>query len=171
MGLTILSTTDCKQLVITVTDAPSGGNNEIAISLNGTQYRSFFFPGGQPSYQRVVALTTLGVPPDQDGVFTVEHKVDGQTTQIGGVLLGCRALCCLAKKLDSDLDCGCTCTQCSNDFVDAQRIFMLLETAEAELATASGAGTLQSVQAVIRNASDKYNKAVELCGNSCGCNC
>ena len=57
------------------------------------------------------------------------------------------------------------------DLVSAQKIYLLLKTAEAELATSSGAGSLVSVKAVIANAEKKYNKAVEMCGGHCGCNC
>ena len=67
------------------------------------------------------------------------------------------------------LDCNCECMKCSDDLVSAQKIFLLLKTAEAELATAVGTET--DINSVIANAEKKYNKAAEMCSGHCGCNC
>jgi len=59
--------------------------------------------------------------------------------------------------------------KCSDDLVSAQKIFLLLKAAEAELATITG--SLTDRAAIIANVEKKYNKAAEMCSGHCGCNC
>jgi len=171
MALNISTTSDCKKIVVTVTNSDVGAANQIKISDNGNEY-TYSFPGGS-SNTRVVSISSLGISSANggSGIFTVEHLANSEVSQIGAVMLSCDVLCCLAKKMEDLLDCNCECSKCSEDLVSAQKIYLLLKTAEAELATSSGAGSLVSVKAVIANAEKKYNKAVEMCGGHCGCNC
>ena len=81
-------------------------------------------------------------------------------------------LCCIASKLNELLDCDCDCNKCSPHVVEAQKIFLLLKTAEADLANAGDNGnTLEQIQAVIDNAEEKYKTAQDMCAGHCGCNC
>ena len=73
--------------------------------------------------------------------------------------------------MDELLDCNCDCTKCASQLADAQKIFLLIKAAESELAAYAKGGVLLNTEAVIANAEKKYNKAVEMCGGHCGCNC
>ena len=86
-------------------------------------------------------------------------------------IFSCDVLCCLAHKINELLDCDCDCNKCSEHFVETQKIFLILKTAEAELATADTAGDNDSATAIIDNAKEKYATAQDMCAGHCGCNC
>ncbi len=169
MALNVSLTADCKKAVITVTGAAANPQHSIKISLGDFNYE-YNFPGGNTN-TRVVNLATqlANSATGYGGVMTVVHLEAGTVVSTSAVLVSCDILCCLAKKMEDLLDCNCECMKCSDDLVSAQKIFLLLKTAEAELATASG--TLLERNAIIANAEKKYNKAAEMCSGHCGCNC
>jgi hypothetical protein len=169
MALNVSLTADCKKAVVTVTGAAGDSQNSVQISLGDYSY-DYNFPGGATN-TRVVNLATqlANSATGYGGVMTVTHLEGGVEVATSAVLVSCDILCCLAKKMEDLLDCNCECMKCSDDLVSAQKIFLLLKTAEAELATASG--TLLERNAVIANAEKKYNKAAEMCSGHCGCNC
>ena len=169
MALNVSLTADCKKAVVTVTGAAVDSQNSVQISLGDYSY-DYNFPGGATN-TRVVNLATqlANSATGYGGVMTVTHLEGGVEVATSAVLVSCDILCCLAKKMEDLLDCNCECMKCSDDLVSAQKIFLLLKTAEAELATVSG--TLLERNAVIANAEKKYNKAAEMCSGHCGCNC
>lgn len=169
MGLRISTTADCKKIVITVIGAVVGEQNSVTVT-NGDYSYSYNFSGGS-SNTRVVTPSQLNIPGGEgNGVFTVAHIANGDIVQIGAVLLACNVLCCLAAKMEGLIGCECEDSKCSEALNRAMKIFLLYKTASAELATSGGAGSIQSVNAIISNAEKKYNKAVEMCGGHCGCN-
>ena len=166
MAINLSLTADCKKASVTITDAVNQSNHSVEMSLAGSTYE-YTFPGGATNTRIVNLHTQLGTT--LGGILVVKHIVDGQVVSTEAILSGCDILCCLAKKMEDLLDCNCECMKCSDDLVSAQKIFLLLKTAEAELATAVGTNT--DINAVIANAEKKYNKAAEMCSGHCGCNC
>jgi hypothetical protein len=141
--------------------------NELSI-VNGSHEWSENFPGGQAVWTKVVQTANIGA---ENGIFHIIHKADNAVVSHSAVLGVCDILCCLAKKIDDLLDCNCDCTKCASQLAEAQKIFLLIKAAEAELAAYSRGGILLDTEAAIANAEKKYNKAVEMCGGHCGCNC
>jgi len=164
MALNVSYTADCNKIIISVTNAPSG-QNTIQIT-NGTNSATYDFT--EESSTRVVTAAEIG---GSNGIYVVNHVVDGSIFARAAVLLSCDILCCLASKMNELLKCDCDCTKCADQLAEAQKIFLLLKTAESELALADEAGTIQQIQAVIDSAQEKYLTAQDMCAGHCGCNC
>ena len=164
MALNVSYTADCNKIIISVTNAPSG-QNTIQIT-NGTNSATYDFT--EESSTRVVTAAEIG---GSNGIYVVNLVVDGSIFARAAVLLSCDILCCLASKMNELLKCDCDCTKCADQLAEAQKIFLLLKTAESELALADEAGTIQQIQAVIDSAQEKYLTAQDMCAGHCGCNC
>jgi len=164
MALNVSYTADCNKIIISVTNALSG-QNTIQIT-NGTNSATYDFT--EESSTRVVTAAEIG---GGNGIYVVNHVVDGSIFARAAVLLSCDILCCLASKMNELLKCDCDCTKCADQLAEAQKIFLLLKTAESELALADEAGTIQQIQAVIDSAQEKYLTAQDMCAGHCGCNC
>ena len=167
LNLRVSITNDCKRIIVRVKNPDAGPVNTIVVSSGGNEH-SINFPGGQAVFNTVIQTSVLGT---NNGVFHVKHLYDDRVMNHTIVLGTCDVLCCLAKKMDELLDCNCDCTKCASQLADAQKIFLLIKAAESELAAYAGGGVLLNTEAVIANAEKKYNKAVEMCGGHCGCNC
>jgi hypothetical protein len=167
LNLRVSITNDCKRIIVRVKNPDSGPVNTIVVSSGGNEH-SINFPGGQAVFNTVIQTSVLGT---NNGVFHVKHLYDDQVMNHTVVIGTCDILCCLAKKMDELLDCNCDCTKCASQLADAQKIFLLIKAAESELAAYAGGNVLLNTEAVIANAEKKYNKAVEMCGGHCGCNC
>tara|TARA_R100000700_G_scaffold41035_1_gene59188 strand:+ start:2430 stop:2930 length:501 start_codon:yes stop_codon:yes gene_type:complete len=166
MAINTTQTADCNKVIIRVTSPDPQATHEILVTgPNGTY--NYTFPGG-PDNTRIVLASQVG---GGNGVFIIDHIVDGQVFARKGILFACDVLCCIAHKINELLDCDCDCNKCSPHFVEAQKIFLLLKTAENELATSSEEGTIDQIQAVIDNAKRKYLTAQDMCAGHCGCNC
>jgi len=68
------------------------------------------------------------------------------------------------------LACACDCPRCASTLAKAQKIFLLLRSAQSavELAQTVEGSVNMGYYIDILN---KYKKAVELCGSLCGCDC
>ena len=164
MALNVSYTADCNKIIISVTNAPSV-QNTIQIT-NGTNSATYDFT--EESSTRVVTAVEIG---GGNGIYVVNHFVDGSIFARSAVILSCDILCCLASKMNELLKCDCDCTKCADQLAEAQKIFLLLKTAESELALSDEAGTIQQIQAVIDSAQEKYLTAQDMCAGHCGCNC
>ena len=165
MPIHVTNTSDCNKLVIRITNPQADKDHEVKVT-NGDNSITYTFPGGVDN-TRLVLADDLG---GGNGIYTIEHYVDGNLFGISAVLLSCDVLCCLASKMHELLDCDCECNKCSHHFVEAQKIFFLLKTAEAQLANIGSVG-MSEAQAVIDNANRKYLTAQDMCAGHCGCNC
>ena len=68
------------------------------------------------------------------------------------------------------IDCACDCPKCASSLAKAQKIMLLLKSAEYSLGQSNIVpNTLQT--GYITDAHNKYTKAREICDNSCGCDC
>ncbi len=95
-----------------------------------------------------------------NGIFKVEIDDGTDTVQFYSVGT-CSIDCCLANLIQANLDCTCTDGDCCEDIKKAEKILILTR-----------AAILDGANGDIVGATEKYNKAVELCGSTpCDCNC
>jgi len=111
-----------------------------------------------------VPVVNLTVP---YGAFKVCIVEGGTEYACKPILIHCDIDCCLAKLTNELLDCACDCPRCATALAKAQKIFLLLQSAESavEIASASQASGYYT------DIYEKYSKAKEICDNSCGCDC
>lgn len=166
MAINVSNTADCNKVIITVTNPAAQSSHKIQVT-NGTNSIEYTFVGGVAN-TKIVSSADLG---GDNGIYVINHIVDGAIFSRAAVILACDILCCLADKMNELLKCDCDCTKCAEQLAEAQKIFLLLKTAESELALADAAGTIQQIQAVIDSAQEKYLTAQDMCAGHCGCNC
>ena len=86
MALNVSYTADCNKIIISVTNAPSG-QNTIQIT-NGTNSATYDFT--EESSTRVVTAAEIG---GGNGIYVVNHVVDGSIFARAAVILSCDILC------------------------------------------------------------------------------
>ena len=128
------------------------------------------------SYTAVMTYTNNGkgkilIPIDNlsasNGAFEI-CLVEGGIEQVcKPVLIHCNIDCCLTKLTNELLDCACDCPRCATSLAKAQKIYLLLKSAES----AESLGQSTANTGYLRDILSKYNKAKEICDNSCGCDC
>jgi len=167
MNITTSITGDCRFMNIGVTGA-SVGPIEIIVSNGSAEYSISGTAPQNGTYTTAILLSsTVGT---QSGIFTIEVSDVYAGVSVYSAELGkCELDCCIAKKVDSLLSCDCECTQCSHTMITAERVHLLIVAIETDLAQIGGDQAANS--AIITNAKEKYNKALELCSDCCGCNC
>ena len=69
--------------------------------------------------------------------------------------------CCIAKLVESAINCTCECDKCKEELDRAEKIFLLLQSAVYAA----------EIEENIQDAKDKYAKANELCTEVCACGC
>jgi len=168
MNLTASITGDCRFMSISVTGATSQEEVSITVSDGSNSYLISADANLSGNYTTAIYLsTTVG---SQAGVFEIT-AIDSASGTIAyaGALGKCDLDCCIAKKVDSLLGCDCSCTKCNDTLIVAERVHLLIAAIETELAQIGGDEAANT--AIITNSRGKYNKALELCSDSCGCNC
>ena len=163
MNITTSITGDCRFISIGVSGATAQG--ALIISVN-----NIVIPGttatANGTYSTARLLSSL--VGTQAGIFQVKIT-DGSTSVYSGELGKCELDCCIAKKVDSLLGCDCECTRCSGTLETANRVMLLIQAIETDLSQIGG--DVANNTAIYTNANAKYNKALELCSDSCGCSC
>lgn len=163
MGLSVKITNDCKNIIIGVSGA-NASSGEITVTNGSHVYTKTVVATENISI--LISTADVGV---KNGVFTVDFSEDSVSRFQSAVIGNCDILCCLAKKVDKLIACNADCAKCASELAEAQQIFLLMKSAETELSSMTG-GVSNSL-AIIENAAKKYNKAAEICGGHCGCNC
>ena len=159
--LTCIITNDCKNIIVSAPTLTTAGASATIKITNGN------FSSNELTLNALVSTLTIATSDigTDKGVFHVKYSEDGVLLKEAGVVANCDILCCLSKKVDKLLDCSADCSKCASELAEAQQIFLLIKSAETELAGSSVNA------AKIANATNKYNKAAEICGGHCGCNC
>ena len=106
--------------------------------------------------------------PAANGVYRACLEEAGIAVSCKPVLIHCDIDCCLTKLTNELLDCACDCPKCASSLARAQKVFLLLESANSTVELASTSG---SSSGYYEDIVDKYNKAKQICDNSCGCDC
>lgn len=123
------------------------------------------YSGG--SGQINVLVSNLPAP---NGVFEVTLMESGLEVARQPLILHCDIDCCLSKLTNELIDCACDCPKCSSALAKAQKVFLLLASAQSTVQlTSTPVGSTNS--GYYKDILDKYNKAKSICDNSCGCNC
>ena len=107
---------------------------------------------------------------DPRGIVRIAYEINGNLLDENAVLLACDIDCCLTKLTNELIDCACDCPKCASSLAKAQKIMLLLKSAEYALIQADNA-ELGNQEGFIKDADTKYKKAFELCDASCGCDC
>ena len=165
MNITTSITGDCRFISIGVSGATAQG--ALTISVN-----NIIIPGTTATALGTYSTARLLTPlvGTQAGIFQVQitDNIAG-TSVYSGELGKCELDCCIAKKVDSLLGCDCECTKCSGTLETANRVMLLIQAIETDLSQIGG--DVANNTAIYTNATAKYNKALELCSDNCGCNC
>jgi len=159
-------TGDCGFISIVASGA--AGTATIAIRNGNLSYNTtLVLPTGNGTANLV--LNTQSTVGAIDGVFDVKVTDSAGVIHSTAVLGKCALMCCIAKKLDSLLGCDCGCVKCNSDLLQAERVNLLILSIETSLAQVGQ--SQPSDVALITNAERKYQKALELCSDNCGCSC
>ena len=141
------------QADITLTDMDGGGSYTTVMDYNSSGIGSINVP--------VENLTA------SYGVFIVCLSENGIEYSCNPILLHCDIDCCLVKLTNELLDCSCDCPRCATALAKAQKIFLLLKSAESAVEIAGESQSTGYFEDILA----KYKKAKEICDNSCGCDC
>ena len=109
-----------------------------------------------------VPIANLSAPYGVFKVCIVESTVQYACKPI---IIHCDIDCCLVKLTNELLDCACDCPRCATALAKAQKIFLLLKSAESAVEIASSS----QASGYYIDIYEKYSKAKEICDNSCGC--
>ena len=170
-------TPDCNYINVVAADYTNGAsltNNYIEVltysqtNIQVTTQPITFASAGATS---AILIPTANLIPG-DGVLEVRLFQGTQTTPRDetAVLVACNIDCCLANLTQELIDCECDCPKCSTSLAKAQKIFLLLRSAQTALQQISE-DTAVNYAAHLQDANQKYLKAKELCGARCGCDC
>lgn len=128
---------------------------------------SVVLPSGGAAFNTLLYLSsTVGT---KDGIFEISGTDSNGDVAFAGAFGKCALNCCVAKKVDSLLGCDCGCNKCNNTLIQAERVNLLTVGIESDLMQIQN--NLEVNAIIYETAKKKYNKALELCSDSCGCNC
>lgn len=125
---------------------------EITYGSNTTTVENLSASNGSIVY--VANIETSGV--------VIAKVLGGDTVMEQAVAVStCQIDCCIAKLVESAINCTCKCDKCKEELDRAEKIFLLLQSA---VYAAEVAENIEDAQA-------KYAKANELCTEVCACGC
>tara|TARA_R110002012_G_C11406852_1_gene586494 strand:+ start:30 stop:554 length:525 start_codon:yes stop_codon:yes gene_type:complete len=107
--------------------------------------------------------------PGAGGVYELDIREGGTTAKKQLAIVKCDIDCCLVKLTNELIDCACDCARCSTSLAKAQKIYLLLRSAETAAENYNVAEITNAGYAL--DAMNKYKKAKEICDASCGCDC
>ena len=177
MALSLNASDSCKYLSVIInypaTLSTVLGLNILNIdgtSIAGTVNPTFTIePGSGPiSYPIPVSDLTIS-----NGIVTVVLTTQTGNPLAGGTkstLLHCDIDCCLTKLTNELIDCACDCAKCASSLAKAQKVFLLIKSADYAIIQAND-GTTSARPGFLQDANSKYLKAKEICDESCGCDC
>lgn len=172
MAFNITVTNDCKLLSIRAKSYIGGSSGEIQLTNYDTG--AVMFPNATITFNGPNSIgivnVSVGDLSTPNGLYKVCLIENGVEQVCRPVLIHCDLDCCLTKLTNELLACACDCPRCSTTLAKAQKIFLLLHSANATVATASTTqGALNEGYYI--DILEKYKKAVELCDSNCGCDC
>lgn len=175
MALTVAASNTCEQINI-IADYYSASTSAnltfSALNASGQSILNITSPSftvtassGPITYPLLVSDLSI-----TNGIVTIVSYINGAEMDRKSVLLNCDIDCCLTKLTNELIDCACDCAKCSSVLAKAQKIMLLLKSAEYSLKQSNN--VLTTLKAgYIADANNKYTKAREVCDNSCGCDC
>jgi len=97
-----------------------------------------------------------------NGVINIKvtDNTDPSISALASAVASCELYCCVAKLVEEGINCTCNCSKCDEDIRTAEKVHLLIKSAEAS-----------ANQGHDTDALDKYNKAKNYCTSTCGCGC
>lgn len=149
---------DCKKLTVIASGVPSTVNFTYYNHITEMTQTSGVITAVAGNASWVVNHETIGEL--FNGVISITDTVDS-LNPTNYVVGGCEIYCCIAALVQSAIDCHCQCDRCDEDLRKAEKIELLLKSAQhAAYSTAN-----------ITDAINKYNKAKDFCTETCACGC
>lgn len=148
---------NCKQIAVTIPmigQPPGQYTLELSYGATTTTV-PIILNQGQSQIFYIADIETSGVV-----VATVKNAQGLVLVQEASVAT-CQIDCCIAKLVESAINCTCKCDKCKEELDRAEKIFLLLQSAVYAAEVAEN----------IQDAKDKYAKASELCTEVCACGC
>jgi len=175
MPLTATVSRDCKFIDIQVNYSLAGATYPLAGELKFTDVQgNSLITNMSVVIQSQFSPSSVVIPVDTlsttTGVVNIEFCYLSDVIYTYPVLIHCDIDCCLSKLTNELIDCACDCAKCSSALAKAQKIFLLIKSAEYALAQAQAAAS-GNIPGYILDAHNKYIKARQICDDSCGCNC
>ena len=153
-------TTSAKSAVITITSLGSA-------SVGGSTTHNITY-GGQTT-QLLIPVTSLSA---STGAFMITLSENNKIVHTKALIIHCDLDCCLTKLTNELVACNCDCPKCSSALAKAQKVFLLLQSAQSTVVEINSYGQAISINSgKFKDISEKYTKAKEICDNSCGCDC
>tara|TARA_R110000787_G_scaffold200514_1_gene311469 strand:- start:866 stop:1399 length:534 start_codon:yes stop_codon:yes gene_type:complete len=177
MALTLNAADSCKFLTVGIRYTVDNSTNFVLAiedgygnDISGTVNPVFTLTPISPHLSYPIPVSKLAIT---NGIVTVILKTQTGNEVPGGkvsALLHCDIDCCLTKLTNELIECACDCAKCATSLAKAQKIFLLLKSADYAIVQANDSA--ESVRpGFIKDADSKYLKAKELCDASCGCDC
>jgi hypothetical protein len=175
MALTLNAADSCKFLTVGIRYTVDNSTNFVlecvdgsGIDCSGTVNPVFTVTPGSPYISYPIPVNKLTIT---NGIVTVILKTQtGNEIDRQSVLLHCDIDCCLTKLTNELIECACDCAKCATSLAKAQKIFLLLKSADYAIVQANDAAE-STRPGFLQDANSKYLKAKEICDASCGCDC
>ena len=182
MSLIVTATDDCNYITTVASYTSSGATFPLVgnITFFDFQGSSLLSPVNltiQSNGASATIITPIANLSTTNGIIVVKFNINSTVISTGYVLVHCDIDCCLTKLTNELIDCACDCPRCATALVKAQKIFLLVKSADfalhqAAVAQSSSASKTTGLEAgYLLDASNKYTKALEICEETCGCDC
>jgi len=149
---------DCKKLTVVISGAAATAKLVYYNFITETTKDSGTVSTTGGAYTWVLDNETAGEL--FNGVISITDTVDSSnpTSYLVGA---CEIYCCIAALVQSAIDCHCHCDRCDEDLRKAEKIDLLIKSAQHATYSATN----------ITDAINKYNKAKDFCIETCACGC
>mgnify|MGYP003633376497 CR=1 FL=1 len=156
-------TGNCQDLMVNLTGIASGVSYKIYLKHVSDESSSETLGTIAPNSTTGHAFSGLS----KGGLYQIEIR--NQTTVLARkyVVSTCAVDKCLVLLTDKLLSCGCTSPACSAILSKAQKIMLLIKSAESTASRILREDDLVLVQ----DAQAQYRKAVQMCDGNCDCGC
>lgn len=153
---------NCQKITVVVSDCV----NNITISYNNLITNTIVPTGNLiPNGDNIVVweeyVTELEPTVSAiNGVINIQVTPSSGDSIFGSAVASCELYCCVAKLVEEGINCTCNCSKCDEDIRTAEKVHLLIKSAEASANQGNDTDAL-----------DKYNKAKNYCTSTCGCGC
>ena len=167
MSIKATITEDCRYMSLAI----SGAQGQATVLIENpkedqSETLQFTLPGSNQVFGTILSLQSLGAV---KGIFRIKVTDSDGNIQYAAAFAKCDLICCIAKKVETILGCDCSCKKCNHDLLQAERVHLLISGIEADLSQIENDQSKNA--AFYTTAEKKYNKALELCSDDCGCSC
>ena len=133
MPLTVNAAASCKNIFV-ILNYTSAQTQTFSLDVtNGTSSilsvanPTFTIPPNSGPISYPIPLSDLSI---SNGVVDVVISLQGSVYEKQAVLIHCDIDCCLSKLTNELIDCACDCAKCSSSLAKAQKVFLLLQSAD-----------------------------------------